>query len=299
MRDRHAALFLAAMLASAPSLASAAGTGQESQTAHAALDQVITVERAFAADSLQMGVKRSFLKYAATDGVIFRPQPVPAVATIEKDPDDDKGATLDWWPSMGAIASSGDLALSVGPWVIRDPNGAAPEQKEVYGYYATVWRKQPDGSWKFVIDGAGARLAAAPTRAKGSDVVRMPVSTLTARDGLDEARKAEDRLASNAQSDARAAIAAAAAEDGWLMESNVEPALALEANAAELKRRPARLKLSYAGGGASRAGDLAYTYGLVESADDKIPLKDATYLHVWQKRADGWRLIFEGIKSRR
>ena len=214
-----------------------------------ALNDVVAVERAFSQDSLKLGIKRSFLKYVADNGVIFRPRPVPAVATLNQDSDDDEGVTLEWWPVMGAIARSGDLALSVGPWLMRIPSRASTPQKEVYGYYATIWRKQADGSWKFVIDGAGAKIAGQPARLRGSSVETLPLSSW-ARDAapvraLAEARAAEERMAARAHQDARGAIAKNLACDAWL------------------------------------------------------PLTDASFLHVWQRRSTGWRLIFEGLKSRR
>jgi hypothetical protein len=53
--------------------------------------------------------------------VLFRPGPVAGVPALKNDPDDNDGLTLDWWPAMGAIANSGDMALSVGPWVLDVP----------------------------------------------------------------------------------------------------------------------------------------------------------------------------------
>jgi len=278
-------------------------TRSDDAGARAALNEVMAVERAFSQDSLKLGIKRSFLKYVADNGVIFRPRPVPAVATLKQDSDDDEGVTLEWWPVMGAIARSGDLALSVGPWVMRIPSRTSAPQRQVYGYYATIWRKQSDGSWKFVIDGAGAKIAGQPTRIPSSSVQTLPVSTrghhaAPAR-ALAEARTAEERMVALARRDARGAISKSLASDAWLMGSGVEPSGGAEAARAELLLRPARLAFHYTGGEASAAGDFAFTYGTVESTDEKVPLTDASYLHVWQRRSTGWRLIFEGVKSRR
>jgi hypothetical protein len=77
------------------------------------------------------------------------------------------------------IARSGDLGLSVGPAAVNGKRG---------GYYATIWRKGPDGAWKWIYDGgAEADAASAPdasapaiqgvTAAKGS---RSPADALNA-----------------------------------------------------------------------------------------------------------------------
>jgi ketosteroid isomerase-like protein len=166
---------LAALLVAAAAAAPVTASAPDPSGTAAEFDAISKAERDFAAMSLKEGLKKSFLAYAAPDGVIFRPTAVPAVATLQKDPDRDGGQTLDWWPAMGTISRSHDLALSVGPWVLDAP-GAPSQARRRYGYYATVWRKQPDGSWKFVIDGAGGRIASPPTRAKGSEVLLLPVS---------------------------------------------------------------------------------------------------------------------------
>jgi len=122
---------------------------------------------------------------------------------------------------------------------------------------------------------------------------------MSPNEALNKVREAEERLSGLAQQNARVAIAAALAPEAWLMGSNVEPGVGPTPSDAELLRRPEKLSFKYRGGGASRAGDLVFTYGEVASSDDAIPLRDASYLHVWQRRPAGWQLLFEGIKSRR
>lgn len=266
-----------------------------------AFETVAQTERAFAQASLRQGVKRSFLQYSAPDAVIFRPRPVPAVETINGDPDDDRGTTLDWWPAMGTISRSRDLAISVGPWIIHDPRPDAARPYR-YGYYATVWRRQPDGRWLFEIDGAGAEISAPPTRSRDAPVVRLPISReqrrIGARAALEEIIGIERRLSAATRRDG-ATVGAYLARDAWVMGSNVEVVGGRQGWRAELARRPARAAYRFVGGGASEAADLAYTYGLIESLDPEKPIVDATYLRIWQRRAGAWRIIFDGVKSRR
>src|SRR5215208_1094679 len=271
-------------------------------TAEAELDRVVQIEREFAQASLKRGVKRSFLEYAAPDGVIFRPSPVPAVATIQKDPDDDQGATLDWWPVMGAIAQSADLALSVGPWVINDPTAKEPQTQRVYGYYATVWRKQADGSWKFVIDGAGARLRQPPARARASRVVKLPVSAappISADAALSQVRAIEAALSRQSEVNAANAIRRKLARGSWLMGSGAEPSPGPAGWPRELADLPPNQDFALVGGGASEAGDFVYTYGIARASARRAPAETGTYLRVWQRTVSGWRIIFQGIKRRR
>lgn len=60
------------------------------------------------------------------------------------------GLSVHWQPTRIEAARSGDLAFSSGGYVMTHagPNGPATDR----GKYATVWRKQPDGTWKVVLD---------------------------------------------------------------------------------------------------------------------------------------------------
>lgn len=56
-----------------------------------------------------------------------------------------------WTPSKIEIARSGDLAYITGRYEIKevDPSGRPLTDT---GNYLEIWRKQPDGNWKCVVD---------------------------------------------------------------------------------------------------------------------------------------------------
>lgn len=53
-------------------------------------------------------------------------------------------APFSWAPERVEVLESGDLAISSGP--VRDPKG-----KQVSAF-TSVWRREPDGSWKVLYD---------------------------------------------------------------------------------------------------------------------------------------------------
>jgi ketosteroid isomerase-like protein len=57
-----------------------------------------------------------------------------------------KGFSLAWKAEKIVITESGTMAYSSGTWRMAGPNATGP--------YLAVWRKQPDGQWKVVIDAA-------------------------------------------------------------------------------------------------------------------------------------------------
>ena len=61
------------------------------------------------------------------------------------------GPTLTWVPTKGEVLGAGDLGYTTGRSVFRR-KGADGKIVERRGQYLTVWRKQPDGSWKVVFD---------------------------------------------------------------------------------------------------------------------------------------------------
>jgi ketosteroid isomerase-like protein len=65
------------------------------------------------------------------------------------------GTSLSWRPVYALAAESGDLGFTVGEYIAtgRSPSGAAVQR---FGKYLTVWQRQQDGSWKFVMQGGHA-----------------------------------------------------------------------------------------------------------------------------------------------
>ena len=61
------------------------------------------------------------------------------------------GFKLLWHATESAAAKSGDLGYSRGTYELSytDPSG---KQISDHGKYITVWKKQPDGSWKVLRD---------------------------------------------------------------------------------------------------------------------------------------------------
>lgn len=272
------ALIACALLAAAPALA-----GTPSPAA------IEAAERAFAADGLALGIRDSFLKHMADDAIVFRPGPVSAKALYESRPS-SKAVRLEWWPQKVVIARSGDLGLSVGPSAVNGKRG---------GYYATIWRKGPDGQWKWIYDG-GAEAPASKAPGPETPAIQGPIATLGSRspaEALAAVRTAEEQLAKAAAADTPQAYRAVLSPDAWLTGPAGTEDLVPSDIAGRIALRPARMTISLAGGGASAAGDLVWTHGTARWTGGSDSPVDTHYMHVWQRRAEGWRLIFETLNT--
>jgi len=62
----------------------------------------------------------------------------------------DSTFSLTWDPVYAEIAASGDLGYTVGRYTLSIGSGDSASTEE--GTYLTVWRRQPDGSWKVQAD---------------------------------------------------------------------------------------------------------------------------------------------------
>jgi len=118
---------------------------------NAALTDMMRTEQRFAARALVVGWKQAFLEYFADSAVGFDgEQAVPAKDAFRKLPDPPKNRKLLWEPRYGDVASSGDLGYLTGPVrrIVPEQNNGHP----FHSVYASVWKRQADGSFKVVMD---------------------------------------------------------------------------------------------------------------------------------------------------
>jgi ketosteroid isomerase-like protein len=121
---------------------------------------VRAADSAFADLADRMGVAFAFSNTVAPNGAVFGgPRLIVGPDAVrEYYLAQGTGTSLTWHPVYAVAAGSGDLGFTVGEYVAtgRGPSGAAVQR---FGKYLTVWERQRDGTWKFVIDGGN------PTRA--------------------------------------------------------------------------------------------------------------------------------------
>lgn len=249
--------------------------------------QIEAAERAFAADGLATGIRASFLKHMAEDAIVFDPAPVSAKALYGARSGQGE-PKLEWWPAWVVAARSGDLGLSVGPSAVNGRRG---------GWYASIWRKDADGTWRWIYDGGGpANAVSAP----GPDVPALFGPIARSGEGsparaFAAVRGAEAILSQAAKQDAALAYKAALSADAHLLGPRGTRDLTPVAIAQRLAARPDAMDLTLRGGGASKAGDFVWTFGEARWSDTGQKTVAAHYMHVWQRRPEGWRLIFETL----
>lgn len=117
-------------------------------------DELLAVERAFCAMAAESGIHAAFTHYIAADGVVFDvdPRRLRGPAALEARRERWSRITrLDWTPLHAEVAESGDLGFTWGTsrMEIRGEDGAL---QTVQALYVSVWRRDPEGRWKFALD---------------------------------------------------------------------------------------------------------------------------------------------------
>lgn len=119
--------------------------------------EVERADRAFAADAGVRGAGAAFQAAAAPDAIMFGGAGQLMMGPEEIGASFGGPAAWVWRPVASGAAPGGDLAFTVGTAEITAP--VASGGRVYPSKYLTIWRRQPDGSWKFVTDGGNARPA--------------------------------------------------------------------------------------------------------------------------------------------
>jgi ketosteroid isomerase-like protein len=129
------------------------------------------LEARFAKDVKERG-GAAFADWFAEDGVALNNGQAPVigrVAIVKSANWDPKVYQLIWTPTDAQMGPSGDMGYTWGHFEGHSKD-AAGNPVTTSGRYMTVWRKQPDGSWKVALD-AGANEPAA-----AGDCCKLPNS---------------------------------------------------------------------------------------------------------------------------
>jgi ketosteroid isomerase-like protein len=270
----------------------------------AALDSLVAAEKAFAQTAAEKGTRDAFLAFLSDDALMFQPDPRNGKELWRSRP--APPGLLSWYPVHAEVSLAGDLGFNTGPYDFRDKPGDKPV---VFGHFATIWKRQADGSWKAALDlgvthpeppapEAPAIALTGPARVEVSAIPRVDFGTALA--ALLDADRAF--AAATLEKGAPAAYEAVLADDVRLLRASRQPVLGKEAARTLLAENPMPTTWEPLGGGVATSGDLGYTYGFVkrhEEGPESPWINTSNYLRVWRREKDGpWKLAFEIFSPR-
>jgi ketosteroid isomerase-like protein len=260
---------------------------------------MVETELAFAKMSVEQGVRPSFLAFIDDEGILFRPRAVKGKQWLIENPvpASDKRPLLTWYPTFADVARAGDLGYTTGPWEYKaDIHDAKPV---AWGNFLTVWKRQPDGSWKFAIDLGISN----PQPSKPPPLWQLPTGYRQPAKGPEANVQREQAMlfgensafgSSFNFSDAQTAFASVAAADVRVFRNDKFPFVgktaasnALPDGATVWTWQPSLVNVS-------SSGDLGYTYGTYQVTSKEISekiMERGNYYRIWKKQAGQWKLV--------
>ncbi|MFH4965791.1 nuclear transport factor 2 family protein [Gaetbulibacter sp. M235] len=115
-------------------------------------NEIIDAELNFCKTAEKEGMNVAFLAFVADDGILLRNDKlIKGKDNIKVYLKNSNTKGLSWKPDFVDVSSSGDLGYTYGSYTFKykDSLGNDLENK---GVFHTVWKRQQDGSWKFVWD---------------------------------------------------------------------------------------------------------------------------------------------------
>lgn len=118
-------------------------------------DEAFAADAAFSASSVADGYSVAFPRAAAPEAAVIGTSDFfwNRAGVAKAWAGWTAGEQLAWSPRLGRAAASGDLAFTIGEATFTTPAATA------YSKYMTVWVRQPDGGWQFLLDAGSARPA--------------------------------------------------------------------------------------------------------------------------------------------
>ncbi len=131
-------------------------SGPSEETLQDWKNEIVETEKQFAELAKVEGIPKAFLTYAADDAVLMRNNSLIIGKTAIAQQFESQGASgntnsLIWKPDFVDVSASGDLGYTYGTFVYSSLDSLGQTNK-LEGVFHTVWKRQADGSWRFVWD---------------------------------------------------------------------------------------------------------------------------------------------------
>ncbi len=119
-------------------------------------EEILNTEESFRKMAKEHGLSEAFSHYAAPEAVLLRNDKLvvgkDAIAKMyRKFMTDYSDVNLSWKPEYIDVAASGDMAYTYGQYNLTYQDSLG-QIKSFEGIFHTVWKRQPNGHWRFVWD---------------------------------------------------------------------------------------------------------------------------------------------------
>lgn len=114
-------------------------------------EELISRDMEFSEYSQKHGIGKAFVEFADSAAVLLKPDRMPIKGSISiyyhySSLEEDENYKLSWMPLDAIVSKSEDLGYTYGIWQLSSADSSAN------GTYVTIWKKDDDGLWKYVLD---------------------------------------------------------------------------------------------------------------------------------------------------
>lgn len=118
--------------------------------------EIVNTEKEFADMAMKEGISKAFISFADDNAVLMRNNTLiigkeSLKTSFEKQDQRSGNVSLTWKPDFVDVSASGDLGYTYGKYeyAVTDSLGKVTLDS---GIFHTVWKRQSNGSWRFVWD---------------------------------------------------------------------------------------------------------------------------------------------------
>ena len=261
-----------------------------------ALTQMVEAERAFAARALVAGWKAAFLEYFAENAIGFDSGNVGlARDQIGANSDPPKDHRLIWEPRYGDVAASGELGYLTGP--VRSILPSRDNGRPRHSTYASIWKRERNGSFKVVMDVGVNTPAAVPFPAGFTRAASANRFTGDYDDTTPPLSAADGVLNSALRTGQAAAYRGRLAPGARFHRQNTLPIVGERNVTRWLASQPAYAAADSRYAEAARSGDLGYTWGTYAIGPRQKPTQQGFYVRVWERERNGqWKIALDVLQ---
>jgi len=258
--------------------------GAYAQKSDGSAKSLVKAENEFAETLAKKGTKSAYGDFAASDGLVFRPNPVNAKEYYRAQPE---SKDVSWTPVYAKVSRSGDWGFTTGPFTVGT---------DAYGQYFSVWKAE-DGKWKLALDLGVShnkplnKVAAQIVEPKDS-YKPIFLNDKERATGANIIATTEKTLDATIKSYGISAFAGFISPDVRILFPGYEPILGKDKAIAFFNSMISKATLKTTKVDKADGGDLACTYG-VAALDYKADLRESfNYVFVYERQADhNWNLI--------
>lgn len=249
--------------------------------------KIYQTEKDFERAVAEKGFNEGFTEYMAPDGIIFRPNAVNAREFFKSQP--KSAALLTWNPIFIDVSANGALGYSLGNGMFR-PKGK-DDANIYYSHYVSIWQRQPDGSYKAVLDAGITHEKPEKTETEwkspadsGKELNEKKISAADSSIAFFEAAEKQDL---------QKAYKMFLADDARLLREGKMPFVGKKEALSALKNDKSKIKFVKRSVFTS-AADMAYlTNGYTLFDKNGKETEKGNFVQVWKLRDGKWQIVLD------